>query len=140
MNALLAGSLVDSLVKSPVIAALMASEAAALLAGEPVAFFAGKATDSVEPFVMGLLEKGFGTGEEAAEVEVLQKLLQERPIRPEQLLSEGSTAHRLTNLAALSDSLDYLAEAIVQFGKHALLVGSPNFVGTKLCDAQLSAL
>ncbi len=42
MNALLAGSLVDSLVKSPVIAALMASEAAALLAGEPVAFFAGK--------------------------------------------------------------------------------------------------
>lgn len=35
-----------------------------------------QATDSVEPFVMGLLEKGFGTGEEAAEVEVLQKLLQ----------------------------------------------------------------
>ena len=42
MNALLAGSLVDSLVKSPAIAALMASEPAALLAGEPVAFFAGK--------------------------------------------------------------------------------------------------
>ena len=46
--------------------------------------------------------------------------LQERPIRAEQLLSEGSSAHRLTNLAALSDSLDYLAEAIVQFGKHAV--------------------
>ena len=46
--------------------------------------------------------------------------LQERPIRAEQLLSEGSTAHRLTNLAAVSDSLDYLAEAIVQFGKHAV--------------------
>ena len=42
MNALLAGSLVDSLVKSPAIAALMASEPAAVLAGEPVAFFAGK--------------------------------------------------------------------------------------------------
>ena len=35
-----------------------------------------QATDSVEAFVMGLLEKGFGTGEEAAEVELLQKLLQ----------------------------------------------------------------
>ena len=42
MNALLAGSLVDSLVKSPAIAALMALEPAALLAGEPAAFFAGK--------------------------------------------------------------------------------------------------
>ena len=51
---------------------------------------------------------------------LLISCLQERPIRPEQLLSEGSTAHRLTNLAALSDSLDYLAEAIVQFGKHAV--------------------
>ena len=35
-----------------------------------------QATDSVEAFVMGLQEKGFGTGEEAAEVELLQKLLQ----------------------------------------------------------------
>lgn len=46
------------------------------------------------------------------EVEILQKLFQERPIPAHTLLSGSGDATRLVTLAALSDSLDYVAEVI----------------------------
>ena len=39
-----------------------------------------------------------------------------KPVREEQLMSGSGDMSRLINLAALSDSLDYLADAIHRFG------------------------
>ena len=43
-------------------------------------------------------------------------LLQVKPVREDQLMSGTGDVKRLINLAALSDSLDYLADAIHRFG------------------------
>lgn len=58
-----------------------------LQAGDPAAFFVGKASDSVEQFSAGILASGFGTGDDSEEAEVLARLMQERPIKPDQLCS-----------------------------------------------------
>lgn len=47
-------------------------------AGEPVAFFVGKngSSDGIDAFVTSVLNAGFGSGGEAAEIEVLQRIFQ----------------------------------------------------------------
>jgi len=63
------------------------------------------------------LAAGFAGGGDAAEAEVLSRLLQERGVSPEALLSVGGDGcSRLAALGALSDSLDFVADAIVRFG------------------------
>lgn len=63
------------------------------------------------------LAAGFAGGGDAAEAEVLSRLLQERGVSPEALLSVGGDgSSRLAALGALSDSLDFVADAIVRFG------------------------
>ena len=49
-------------------------------AGEPVAFFVGKngSSDGIDAFVTSVLNAGFGSGGEAAEIEVLQRIFQVR--------------------------------------------------------------
>lgn len=59
-----------------------------------------------KPFVL------FTLPPEQVEVEILQKLFQERPIPAHTLLSGTGDAARLVALAALSDSLDYVADVI----------------------------
>ena len=44
--------------------------------GEPVAFFVEHNGDSVDHFVGSILQTGFGTGGEAAEIKILNRLLQ----------------------------------------------------------------
>jgi hypothetical protein len=43
--------------------------------------------------------------------------MQVKPVREDQLVSVSGDMHRLVNLATLSDSLDYLADAIQHFGE-----------------------
>ena len=61
---------------------------------------------------------GFGNGGEGAEAEVLARLLQERPIRPELLLTSGGG--RVAALAALADALEFVADSLCRFGEHRL--------------------
>ncbi|CAL5223744.1 g6305 [Coccomyxa viridis] len=97
------------------LAANMAKEPSAPQAGEAVAFFVGKngSSDGVDAFVTSALNAGFGSGGEAAQIEVLQRIFQERPVRADALLG---SADKVTGLAALSDSADYLAEVIARSG------------------------
>ncbi|GAB4819189.1 hypothetical protein N2152v2_006235 [Parachlorella kessleri] len=91
---------------------LMAKEPSAVLLGSPVAFFMGGNTDAMESFVSSVISSGFGANDESTEREVLSKLMAERPLPPSSLLSAGGDAARLLMLAALSDSLDYVADVI----------------------------
>ena len=60
---------------------------------------------------------GFAGGGEAAEAEVLARLLQERGVAPGALLAVGpDSGARLAALGALADSLDFVADAVVRFG------------------------
>ncbi|KAL4452048.1 hypothetical protein ABPG75_007710 [Micractinium tetrahymenae] len=93
-------------------AQLMAKEPAAALLGSPVAFFVGRNTEAMESFVSSAIAAGFGANDEQVEVEILQKLFQERPIPAHTLLSGTGDVGRLVSLAALSDSLDYVAEVV----------------------------
>ena len=47
-------------------------------AGEAVAFFVGRngSSDGVDAFVTSVLNAGFGSGGEAAQIEVLQRIFQ----------------------------------------------------------------
>ena len=52
-----------------------------------------------------------------AEAEVLTRLLQERAVRPDALLSAPVNDGSCAALAALSDSLDFVAASICHFGE-----------------------
>lgn len=60
---------------------------------------------------------GFGGGGEGAEAEVLARVVQERGVRPEALLSSAAGEGRCAALAALSDSLDFVAGSVRHFGE-----------------------
>lgn len=59
-----------------------------------------------------VIAAGFGANDEGVEREVLRRLLGERPVHARALLAEGGDVGRLAALAALSDSLDYVADVI----------------------------
>lgn len=59
-----------------------------------------------------VIAAGFGANDEGVECEVLRRLLAERPLPARALLAEGGDVGRLAALAALSDSLDYVADVI----------------------------
>lgn len=59
-----------------------------------------------------VIAAGFGANDEAVECDILRKLLGERPLPAGALLASGSDVARLASLAALSDSLDYVADVI----------------------------
>ncbi|DBA83817.1 TPA: hypothetical protein ACH3X1_006340 [Trebouxia sp. C0004] len=116
MGSLLGYALSKGFAENPAMALQMAAEPAAVLAGEPVAFFVGKATETTESFVKAVMQSGLGSGDESTETIVLMQLAQVKPVREDQLVSASGDMHRLVNLATLSDSLDYLADAIQHFG------------------------
>ncbi|KAL0041964.1 hypothetical protein WJX79_010411 [Trebouxia sp. C0005] len=116
MGSLLGYALSKGFAENPAMALQMAAEPAAILAGEPVAFFVGKATETTESFVKAVMQSGLGSGDESTETIVLMQLAQVKPVREDQLVSASGDMHRLVNLATLSDSLDYLADAIQHFG------------------------
>ena len=66
----------------------------------------------MESFVSSVIAAGFGANDEAVEGELLRRLMAQRPLQPSVLLSAGGDAQRLVAVAALSDSLDYLADVI----------------------------
>jgi hypothetical protein len=70
------------------------------------------AADAMESFVSSVIASGFGANDESTERDVLAKLMADRPLPPASLLSAGGDAARLLALAALSDSLDYVADVI----------------------------
>ncbi|KAK9815816.1 hypothetical protein WJX72_010122 [[Myrmecia] bisecta] len=117
MLGLLGSSTCKTLAENAQLALYMANDASASLAGDPVAFFVGKTSDSVDAFVSSILSSGFSSGDDNVEADIFARILQERPVSSEQLLSiSGGDSNRLTNLAALSDSLDYIADVIVRSG------------------------
>ena len=59
-----------------------------------------------------VIAAGFGANDESVECEILQRLMAERPMAPASLLAAGGDVGRLASLAALSDSLDYVADVI----------------------------
>ena len=59
--------------------------------------------------------RGLGLEGDAAAEEVLLLILKERPNNPEQLLA-GNKAAALVQLAALSESLDYVADRMMKLG------------------------
>ena len=59
-----------------------------------------------------VIAAGFGANDESVECAILQKLLGERPVQAASLLAAGGDVQRLASLAALSDSLDYVADVI----------------------------
>ena len=66
----------------------------------------------MEAFVSSVIAAGFGANDESVECALLQKLLGERPVQAASLLAAGGDVQRLASLAALSDSLDYVADVI----------------------------
>lgn len=66
----------------------------------------------MESFVSSVIAAGFGANDESVECEILQRLMAERPVAPASLLAAGGDVGRLASLAALSDSLDYVADVI----------------------------
>jgi hypothetical protein len=66
-------------------------------AGDAVAFFVGRngSSDGIDAFVAAILNAGFGTGGEAAEVDVLQRIFQVHYLHPPnaRLATTASTSH-----------------------------------------------
>ncbi|PRW57112.1 exocyst complex component SEC8 [Chlorella sorokiniana] len=108
----LGGSAAGRLASSLPMVQLMVKEPAAALLGSPVAFFVGRNTEAMESFVSSVIAAGFGANDESVECEILQRLMTERPVAPASLLAAGGDVGRLASLAALSDSLDYVADVI----------------------------
>ena len=61
-----------------------------------------------------VIAAGFGANDEAVEADILLRLMGERPVAPAALLAAGGDVGRLASLAALSDSLDYVADVILR--------------------------
>ena len=59
-----------------------------------------------------VIAAGFGANDESVECEILQRLMAERPVKASSLLGAAGDMGRLGSLAALSDSLDYVADVI----------------------------
>ncbi|KAL4857163.1 Serine/threonine-protein kinase PRP4 [Chlorella vulgaris] len=110
--ALLGGSSAGRLSESLPLVQLMVKEPAAALLGSPVAFFVGRNTEAMESFVSSVIAAGFGANDEAVECDILRRLMAERPVSAAALLSGTGDVSRLAALAALSDSLEYIADAI----------------------------
>jgi hypothetical protein len=58
--------------------------------------------------------RGFALEGEASEEEAARAAFRERPQGAEQLLTGGGAPARLVQLAALAESLDYIANAIIR--------------------------
>eukprot|EP00887_Chlorella_sp_A99_P002121 scaffold21.g2121.t1 len=114
LEAAVGGSTAGRLAGDLQLVQLMVKEPAAALLGSPVAFFMGRNADAMESFVSSVIAAGFGANDEAVEAELLRRLLAERPIQAGALLSANGDSQRPLALAALSDSLDYLADVILQ--------------------------
>eukprot|EP00873_Tetraselmis_striata_P042467 jgi/Tetstr1/462731/TSEL_007694.t1 len=104
----------------PELAAKMASEPAAALLQDAVKFYVPKREDEFDsrPVVAAITSGGLGCGEEHVEHDLLEHVFKEQPVAAESLLINETTGDmsRLTQLAALSDSLDYMAEVIHTHG------------------------
>lgn len=128
----LAGSKVGRMVQRFNVGLLMAAEPDAVLLDEPVAFCVPRSGDNLDPAVfMSALKhdkpylvpgmyrpqvkvRGFGVEGEAVEEEVVLYTFRERPTSSQELLSGSGSPQRLVQLAALSSSLDYIADVILQ--------------------------
>lgn len=93
---LLAGTAARALSEDASLAVQMAAEPAAHQAGEPAAFYVGRTGDSVDHFVASILQSGFGSGGELAEIAVLQRVLK---ANSHPISSHAHPRGLLTNLA-----------------------------------------
>lgn len=73
-----------------------------------------RTAEAMESFVSSVIAAGFGANDEAVAAEILQRLMGERPVAAAALLGAGGDVARLASLAALSDSLDYVADVILR--------------------------
>jgi hypothetical protein len=76
-------------------------------------FYVPKKDDEFDsrPAVAAINSNGLGSGDEGVEYDLLALVFREAPVGAEALLlDETGDITRLTQLAALSDSLDYMAE------------------------------
>ena len=99
---------------------------------DPARFYITSPVESVDPstcpapFAPGSIEN------ELAEREILAAVLNESPIATESLIARPGHFWRLVTLAALSESLDFVAKCICEIASHSDFVASPSSSGDGL--------
>lgn len=111
-NAAFGSALAGRLAEDVAAVQIMAKEPTAPLLGPPVAFNVAKEADAMDSFVSSAIAAGFGARERSLPRDLVARVLAYKPVQAGALLYTNGDATRLTALASLADSADYIADAI----------------------------